>query len=64
MQGLWEEAYAAYKAGATLSIDSVIPGFTSYGALAQGLLDGQDTPAEVASKQQAYFEEAQAAAGQ
>lgn len=64
MQGLWEEAYAAYKAGATLSIDSVIPGFTSYGSLAQGLLDGQDTPAEVASKQQAYFEEAQAAAGQ
>jgi len=54
----------AYDAGATLSINSEIPGFTSYGALAQGLLAGQDTPSQVASKMQAYYLEASAASGQ
>jgi raffinose/stachyose/melibiose transport system substrate-binding protein len=64
LQGLMTDVQKAYGAGATLSVNSEIPGFTSYGALAQGLLAGQDTPSQVASKMQAYYLEAAAASGQ
>lgn len=63
LQGLMTEVQQAYDDGATLSVNSEIPGFTSYGALAQGLLAGQDTPSQVASKMQAYYLEASAASG-
>ena len=64
LQGLMTDVQQAYDNGATLSVNSDIPGFTSYGALAQGLLAGQDTPSQVASKMQAYYLEASAASGQ
>jgi raffinose/stachyose/melibiose transport system substrate-binding protein len=63
LQGLMQQIQQAYDAGATLTVNSAIPGYTSFGALSQGLLASQDTPAQVATKMQAYYLEADEASG-
>ncbi|MFT4081687.1 MAG: ABC transporter substrate-binding protein [Nocardioides sp.] len=62
LQGLWQDVDDALD-GATLTINSAIPGFSQYGNESDSLLAGQESPAEVAKKMQAYFKQANAAAG-
>ena len=64
LQGLLQDVKTAYDKGATLSVNSPLPGFSSFGAEAQKLLAGQETPQQVADKMQTYYTQAAAAAKQ
>ncbi|WP_427918780.1 ABC transporter substrate-binding protein [Streptomyces sp. cg40] len=64
VQELLSTAYDAYQGGATLTINSVIPGFGTFGTEADKLLAGQQSPQDVADKMQKYFLQASAASGQ
>jgi raffinose/stachyose/melibiose transport system substrate-binding protein len=62
MQGLWQDIYNAYKAGATLTFTSRIPGI---GDIPAGeVLAGQLSPQAGADKLQTEYLQAAAAAGQ
>lgn len=59
MQALWKDAAAMTK-GAGLALNSAIPGFgNNFGNESDALLAGQQTPQVVASKMQAFVEEAE-----
>ncbi|MBK3565214.1 ABC transporter substrate-binding protein [Streptomyces sp. MBT62] len=64
VQQLLSTAYDAYQGGATLTINSIVPGFGTFGTEADKLLAGQQSPQDVADKMQKYFLQASAASSQ